>query len=101
MPKIGRRKDGKFYPKNKANGGKGISAETFRKLKRQNDSRSLAARALDDHLKAKIDPTGKKWRQAPNRYDVKGIDYPGKGHIRLKDGSLWPVYQDDEFEIVG
>ena len=58
-----------------------MSRATFDKLRRQDARRSPTARAIDNKIKAPIDHEGTRWKNQPNRYDVRGIDYP-KGKRR-------------------
>jgi hypothetical protein len=55
-----------------------MSKEMMELLKEQDAERSPAARAIDKKIKAPIDKAGIRWSAQPNRFDVKGIDYPKK-----------------------
>lgn len=43
------------------------------------NSRSLRARLMDASMKAPLAKTQAQWMRAPNRFDLRGVDYPEKG----------------------
>jgi hypothetical protein len=103
MANIGKRKDGRYYPKGSVGDpAKGISKDMFDKLKRQDARRSPNARAIDISIKAPIDLDGRHWKLAPNRYDVRDIDDPAttkrKKGIDIGGGIM--LHPDDDFELV-
>ena len=73
---VGKRKDGRFYPKSVGDSSKGISKKMFEELRAQDARRYATARAVDNKIKAPIDHEGTRWHKQPNRFDVRGIDNP-------------------------
>ena len=100
MTQFGKRKDGRHYPKKSvSDASKGMSRATFEKLREQDARRTPNARAIDNKIKAPIDHSGTRWKAQPNRYDVKGIDYP-KSRNKEVDVGAFTIYPDDDFELI-
>jgi len=68
---------------------------TLNDVVEMHESRSPRARALDEAKKAKIANTFEQWAEHPDRYDIRGVDYPIGREFKTEKvrSDFYPLYR--------
>ncbi len=49
---------------------------TMEQVRKIHESRSEKAQKIDEALEARITADSEKWAKAPNKWDIRGVDFP-------------------------